>query len=1087
MWTPVVLSPPLTRRRRRRRRLRARGAHAGCPPSRRSTRSTAWSASSRTCAACASKPGGFGEADLQPRHGPAAARARLADHGRRARAARAADAPGALSDARFREASTCRTSPDASRRPGGLPRQRRGTTPQMHGRYPDYDVLEQRRPLGRADARGRARPGRGRARACRFFTPRGVRDAVRVLRRRARAGRRAADPGARASSTRSSPTGGWTASSYADMPDDRETWRLVARGLDEEAQRAELDASPPRRATTSSGDRRTRFADGELHGGAWDELQRRARVHASSCATFCAAFYSHPWAWNEIGFGGPAYPRGYVRLGSATRDGERRRWEAREAFELDPVARHAGARARLSGAKGSLRVPARQRLARSCSTPTGAACPNRDRMARYRDDDEVDLVDRRRRRRRRRRSRSGSRAGAGGSSCSSPGPFWDPDRDWVSDEAGASRLYWTDKRIIGGERPGRARQEQLRRTASAARWSTSPATRRASTPPTSRRARATASAPTGRSPTADLKAHYERVERELPVAGQDWPWGDPHGYPHAPHPICRRAPIAPGQGARKLRDRDARRPGRDHQRRLRQPPALHLPRLLPAGLQGQREGRPADHAPPRRDRARRRGPRRLPWSRGSRSTTTGPRARGVTYVRDGVERFQRAAAVAVCGYSIETPRLLLNSASARSPHGLGNDARPGRPLRDGAGRDAGRRRASPSCCACTRRRRRRSPPSSSTRPTSARVRARLLDPDGRAAADRLGRARARRRPLGPGAARVHARLQPLDGARRALRAAAAAGEPRHARRRDRRRTGCRSPASTTASATTTAPTSPTRSAILHEIWEAAGAQDTLTIDRYAHLVGGCRMGSAPSDSVVDARPPRLGHRRTCSSPTAACMPTQGAANPALTIMALADRAAGCSRRSAPDGRRRSRIPATSLSCCSASCFTSSGDSPARCSPNSTDAVTDSELGAALAHLDETRDHVDRIETRFRRLEVAPRARLLSQPSRARSSQHDELAPVSSSRGSPTSSTPRRRCTPSTGSSRRTDDPRARRRPRALGGCARRRASCTRPARQRDRAPRSRLALLGKCPRDAFRGQTKTHEGVNACPQLLQSA
>jgi len=28
-----------------------------------------------------------------------------------------------------------------------------------------------------------------------------------------------------------------------------------------------------------------------------------------------AAFYSHPWAWNEIGFGGPAYPRGYIRLG----------------------------------------------------------------------------------------------------------------------------------------------------------------------------------------------------------------------------------------------------------------------------------------------------------------------------------------------------------------------------------------------------------------------------------------------------------------------------------------------------------------------------------------------------------------------------------------------------------------------------------------------------------------------------------------------------------------------------------------------------------------------------------------------------
>ena len=41
-------------------------------------------------------------------------------------------------------------------------------------------------------------------------------------------------------------------------------------------------------------------------------------------------------------------------------------------------------------------------------------------------------------------------------------------------------------------------------------------------------------------------------------------------------------------------------------------------------------------------------------------------------MRDGRERFQRADAVAVCGYAIETPRLLLNSACARHPHGLGN-------------------------------------------------------------------------------------------------------------------------------------------------------------------------------------------------------------------------------------------------------------------------------------------------------------------------------------------------------------------------------------------------------------------------------
>jgi hypothetical protein len=46
-----------------------------------------------------------------------------------------------------------------------------------------------------------------------------------------------------------------------------------------------------------------------------------------------SAFYSHPWAWNEIGFGGPAYPRGYARFGP----GQRESWEGAPAFELDPV------------------------------------------------------------------------------------------------------------------------------------------------------------------------------------------------------------------------------------------------------------------------------------------------------------------------------------------------------------------------------------------------------------------------------------------------------------------------------------------------------------------------------------------------------------------------------------------------------------------------------------------------------------------------------------------------------------------------------------------------------------------------------
>jgi hypothetical protein len=40
----------------------------------------------------------------------------------------------------------------------------------------------------------------------------------------------------------------------------------------------------------------------------------------------CEAYYAHPWAWDEIGFGGPAYPRGYMRL----EHGEPEPWEKDE-------------------------------------------------------------------------------------------------------------------------------------------------------------------------------------------------------------------------------------------------------------------------------------------------------------------------------------------------------------------------------------------------------------------------------------------------------------------------------------------------------------------------------------------------------------------------------------------------------------------------------------------------------------------------------------------------------------------------------------------------------------------------------------
>ena len=78
--------------------------------------------------------------------------------------------------------------------------------------------------------------------------------------------------------------------------------------------------------------------------------------------------------------------------------------------------------------------------------------------------------------------------------------------------------------------------------------------------------------------------------------------------------------------------------------------------------------------------------------------------------------------------------------------------------------------------------------------------------------------------------------------------------------------------------------------LIRRILEAAGAQDTLTIQRYAHLIGGARMGASAESSVVD-RDQRVWETPNLFIADGSVCPTQGAANPALTIMALSSRLA----------------------------------------------------------------------------------------------------------------------------------------------------------------------------------------------------
>jgi hypothetical protein len=115
---------------------------------------------------------------------------------------------------------------------------------------------------------------------------------------------------------------------HHDMPPDPDVWREIARMLDAAA--AEQGADSFDDAEREARLRIVqRFSEGELP---WSGCPVD-KAWGIAMRDILSAFYSHPWAWNEIGFGGPAYPRGYARLGP----GQREHWESPPEFDLDPV------------------------------------------------------------------------------------------------------------------------------------------------------------------------------------------------------------------------------------------------------------------------------------------------------------------------------------------------------------------------------------------------------------------------------------------------------------------------------------------------------------------------------------------------------------------------------------------------------------------------------------------------------------------------------------------------------------------------------------------------------------------------------
>ena len=801
-------------------------------------------------------------ADVQLRHGTAAARAGLAGHGRRHR-----DLPPRSSRRETLMAGSIspRRPPAQARRPRPppreLPRQRRGTTPQMHGRYPDYDVLDNAGhwdPVTRelVDRARRRRPAAAVLhRATRRPTLR------RVLRRRSRPGLRAADPGARDDrreaarrrarrlpATRTCPTtatpGGWS-------PRARRRRRQAARSLRRLRHRA------PQRAWSAG------FADGELDGGS-GTLDRAPRPGAWSCARCLAGVLLASVGVERDRLRRAGLP---ARLRPPRRGGGQREPGRRRGVRRDPVAApSAGCEDRAGAVIKGVACRRATTTRRSCSTPHARhpAAPRAWPLRRRRRGRPGD--------RRRRRGRRDARP--------APGPPRLADRRARARAVLGSRsrlglrrgrlaqaLLDRATRIIGGDDPvelgknnSRPRRRRLDDPLRRLRAALPPLRLRG--PHARRRRRRLADLL--RRAQAALRAGRARAAGRRPGLAV----GRPARLPARAAPDLRRRRAAPARGARAAgiemrvgpvaitNGAFGNRPHCIYRGFCLQgckvnakasPLVTHVPDAIEHGV----EIRADSHG------GAGRGRRDRPRSPASPTCTTAASASSAPPPSRVCRLLDRDAAAAA---ELDQPPL---PARARQRQ------RPGRPLRDGAGRAAGRR-ALPRDAAHVQGAAARDLLRAVLRDRrGARLRARVLDPDRRPAADRLGRARARRRPLGPRAARVHARLQPL--VRRSASLCELLPQP------DNR---------VTLADETDRHGMPVARFDYTPVRQRPREHRLRQADAARHLGGRRRPGRAddrplrpPRRRLPDGRrareqrhrrrPPRLGRRRTCSSPTAA--------------------------------------------------------------------------------------------------------------------------------------------------------------------------------------------------------------------------
>lgn len=205
-------------------------------------------------------------------------------------------------------------------------KRRSGVTPGNQGRFEGYDVLDQERywdPVTADLVKSRLR---NRAGGLAFFGPREASTARTLMDDILAQHDEPKVPVLEMVDARlaSGETDGWR---YEDMPPDAVAWRESLSHLN-----ADAEEVFGRRFEECSGAQRAELIEKVRGSDKWHGLYA-PHVWSLWSRYACAAFYAHPWAWNEIGFGGPAYPRGYKVM----RPGWREPWEAAESDAHDPV------------------------------------------------------------------------------------------------------------------------------------------------------------------------------------------------------------------------------------------------------------------------------------------------------------------------------------------------------------------------------------------------------------------------------------------------------------------------------------------------------------------------------------------------------------------------------------------------------------------------------------------------------------------------------------------------------------------------------------------------------------------------------